>query len=120
MPTVLLVEDDHAICAMVTEILEDEGYTVAGVVNGRHALDRLATRIPDLIITDITMPEMDGVELCAAIQAQPSLTSIPIIVMSAGNNQPLAAQCRCAAFLAKPFHITTLLTTVTAVLAPLP
>jgi CheY-like chemotaxis protein len=117
MSTVLIVEDDHAMCAIIPEILEDAGYTVAGVVNGRRALDRLATGIPDLIITDITMPEMDGVELCQAIQ--PTLASIPIIVMSAGTNQPLAAQCRCAAFLAKPFHITTLITAVAAVLSPM-
>jgi CheY-like chemotaxis protein len=118
MPTVLIVEDDRPICDMLTDILEDAGYTVVAAVNGRRALDRLATLIPDLIITDIMMPEMDGLELCAAVQAKPHLAGIPVIVMSAGSQQPLRAQCRCAAFLAKPFHMTTLVTMVATVLPP--
>jgi CheY-like chemotaxis protein len=118
MPTVLIVEDDRPICDMLTDILEDAGYTVVAAANGRQALDRLATLVPDLILTDIMMPEMDGLELCAALQAQPHLASIPVIVMSAVSQQPLLAQCRCAAFLAKPFHITTLVTTVATILHP--
>jgi CheY-like chemotaxis protein len=119
MPTVLIVEDDHAIRDMVTEVLEDEGYTVVGAVNGRRALERLATLLPDLILTDIMMPEMDGVALCQAVRVQPSLANIPIIIMSAGNNQPLAAQCGSAAFLAKPFHVPALVATVARVLPQL-
>jgi CheY-like chemotaxis protein len=116
MPTVLIVEDDRPICDLLTDILEDAGYVVVAAANGRHALDRMATVIPDLIITDIMMPEMDGLELCAAVKAQPHLATIPIIVMSAVSQQPLLAQDQYAAFLNKPFHITTLIDTVATVL----
>jgi CheY-like chemotaxis protein len=65
MPTVLIVEDDRPICDLMTDILEDAGYNVVAAANGRRALHRLATLIPDLILTDIMMPEMDGLERCA-------------------------------------------------------
>jgi CheY-like chemotaxis protein len=118
MPTVLIVEDDRPICDLLTDILEDAGYTVVAAANGRRALNQLATLVPDLIITDIMMPELDGMELCTAVQAQAHLATIPIIVMSAVSQQPLIAACGCVAFLAKPFQITTLLHTVATVLPP--
>ena len=118
MPTSLIVEDDRPICDLLTNILEDAGYAVVAEANGRRALDRLATLVPDLILTDIMMPEMDGLELCAAVQAQPHLATIPIIVMSAVTQQPLLAPCRCTAFLAKPFQITSVIHTVATVLPP--
>jgi CheY-like chemotaxis protein len=116
MPTILVVEDDAAIQIMVTDILEDEGYTVLRAGHGGQALAILATHLPDLLVTDIMMPEMDGVTLCAAVQANPQTARLPIIVMSAGANAELAFRCHATAFLAKPFPMMTLLTSVAAVL----
>jgi CheY-like chemotaxis protein len=117
MSTILIVEDDTHIRTVLAEVLEDEGYTTLGAANGRLALDALtSTSRPDLIITDIMMPVMDGLRLCASVQADPATASIPVMLMSAGNNQHLADGCRCAAFLSKPFQITTVLDLVSAVL----
>jgi DNA-binding response OmpR family regulator len=118
MPTVLIAEDDAAIRALVTDILEDEGYTVASVINGRLALEYLGTHRPDLIITDVMMPELDGIALCAAVHAQTSLATIPIMLMSAAADVPAGAMTLSTTFLAKPFHVTTLLATVAAILRP--
>jgi CheY-like chemotaxis protein len=117
MSTILIVEDDTHIRNVLAEVLEDEGYTTLRAENGQLALQALAsTSRPDLIITDIMMPVMDGLRLCASVQADPEIASIPIMVMSAGNNQYLAEGCRCAGFLAKPFQITTVLDMVSTVL----
>ena len=117
MSTILIVEDDTHIRTVLAELLEDEGYTTLGAANGRLALQALAsTSRPDLIITDIMMPVMDGLRLCASVQADPATASIPIMVMSAGTNQHLTDGCRYAAFLAKPFQITTVLDMVSTVL----
>jgi CheY-like chemotaxis protein len=116
MASILIVEDDAHIRAFLTELLEDEGYAATGATNGRVALQALAAAIPDLIITDILMPEMDGITLCSEVQANPLTARIPIIVCSASHDQVLGDPCAPAAFLSKPFHLTTVLDTITAVL----
>jgi CheY-like chemotaxis protein len=117
MSTIMIVEDDTQIRNVLAEVLEDEGYTTLGAANGSLALQALAsTTRPDLIITDIMMPVMDGLRLCASVQADPATAGIPIMLMSAGNNQHMVDGCRCAAFLAKPFQITTVLDLVSTVL----
>jgi CheY-like chemotaxis protein len=116
MPTILVVEDDVALQCMLTDILEEDGYTVLRAAHGGQALAILSTQLPDLLLTDIMMPEIDGVTLCAAVQANPQTAQLPIIVMSAGAHAALAYRCHATAFLAKPFPMLTLLTTVAAVL----
>ena len=116
MSTIMIVEDDTQIRNVLSEVLEDEGYSTHGAANGSLALEALSTSRPDLIITDIMMPVMDGLRLCASLQADPATAGIPVMLMSASNNQHLAAGCRCAAFLAKPFQITTVLDLVSTVL----
>src|SRR5687768_9834911 len=98
MSTILIVEDDIHIRNVLAEVLEDEGYTTLGAANGWLALETLAsTSRPDLIITDIMMPVMDGLRMCASVQSNPATASIPIMVMSAGNNQHLLDGCHFAA-----------------------
>lgn len=63
MKSILLVEDDDGLRSILTEGLTDTGYDVIEAANGRQALERLQAHDPDIILTDLSMPEMDGIEL---------------------------------------------------------
>ncbi|HYF62401.1 MAG TPA: response regulator [Herpetosiphonaceae bacterium] len=112
MSTILVVEDDRALCSFLVDVLEDEGYTVVTCHDGLEGLMRLETLHPDLIFTDVMMPNLDGVELCRYVQANPVTRHIPIIVCSAGRQDAFADRCDYAAFLSKPFDLDALLETV--------
>lgn len=115
-PCVILVVDDEVpITLLLRDILVDEGYTVLTAPEGQSALAVTATVHPDLIITDLMMPGMDGRVLCAEVHAQPPTADIPVIVMSAAYHpQPTDSF---AAAIAKPFSIDQLLAVVTTCLS---
>lgn len=82
-PRVALVVDDsmlirHTVC----RFLEERGFTVEAATNGLEALELLATLEPDIIITDIQMPRMSGVELISALKRDPRTAQIPIVALS--------------------------------------
>lgn len=117
MAQILVVDDDPPLQQFLIDILEDAGHQVRVVPHGAAAMQVLMIEHPDLIITDIMMPHLDGIGVCEQVQAQPDLAHIPIILISAGRKPPHHDRCRYAAFLEKPFGLTTLLDTVDAVLA---
>lgn len=88
--TILVVEDDHDIRVSVRNLLEDEGYRVLSVTNGRIALDLLerADPAPSLIILDLMLPVMDGWQFAERLRARPRLADIPIVIMSAYDHPP--------------------------------
>lgn len=106
MPTILVVEDELDVATMIGTVLEDEGYEVILARQGREALDILAARRPDLVVSDLMMPVMDGYALCAAMQVNPEWRSIPLVLVSAGAPPPDSGYTR---FLPKPFAIDALL-----------
>jgi two-component system, chemotaxis family, chemotaxis protein CheY len=120
LATVLLVDDDTNILGVTTIILEYCGYTVRSKANGREALDYLESLergdLPDLILSDTMMPAMDGRELRRRLQANPSLSSIPFVLMSAALRAPAQEGLHYSAFLAKPFMAQELLSTLEKVL----
>lgn len=81
---ILIVDDDPGIRNLLTYALTSEGYRVAVAENGRLALDRLAVDPPDLILLDMNMPVMDGLEFLAAYSAQPG-PHRPVIAFTAGT-----------------------------------
>ncbi|MCP3144101.1 response regulator [Pyxidicoccus xibeiensis] len=82
MNTVLLVDDEPSLLDLYTLVLEDLGLVVATAVNGEEAL-RMAPQLrPDLIITDLMMPRMNGLELCLCLQDDPRVRDIPVIIHS--------------------------------------
>ncbi|MFM0061015.1 response regulator [Paraburkholderia phytofirmans] len=83
MPTILLVDNDPEILAALSAALEWRGYRVLLSKDGRSALEHAGRILPDLIVTDCSMPEMDGVELCRRLKLYPALTAIPVIMVSA-------------------------------------
>ncbi|MDP1749793.1 MAG: response regulator [Reyranella sp.] len=81
--TVLIAEDDDEQRQRVREILDAQGWVVMEAANGRLALDALASQVPDVILLDLMMPEMDGFEVVAALQANPAWRDIPVVVVTA-------------------------------------
>ncbi len=80
---VLVVEDDIATRAVLRRTLAQEGWLVEEAENGKVALERLADRIPDLILLDLMMPEMDGFEFLEALRTAQTWQTIPVVVITA-------------------------------------
>jgi CheY-like chemotaxis protein len=81
-PRVLLVEDDRDTREMYCEYLRFSGMDVSQARNGRGALVRAAACPPDVVVTDIAMPEMDGLELARRLRGQAATHDVPIIAVS--------------------------------------
>jgi CheY-like chemotaxis protein len=103
MPTarILVAEDEPDLLHMLEVLLGMWGYHVVAARNGAEALERAAPR-PDLLLTDLSMPEMDGLELCRRFRARPILRSVPIIVVSALPRLPAGMLGTVEAFFPKP------------------
>jgi signal transduction histidine kinase/CheY-like chemotaxis protein len=80
---VLVVEDDEEHRHLVRAILGAQGWVVREAANGRLALDALAAKLPDILLLDLMMPEMDGFQLVATLQANPEWRDIPVVVVTA-------------------------------------
>ena len=80
---VLVVEDDADTREMLQRMLEREGFTVVQAADGRAGLDRVAENCPSLILLDLLMPQMNGFEFLAELQARPQWRSIPVVVVTA-------------------------------------
>ena len=81
--TVLVVEDDEEQRQLVRTILDAQGWVVREAANGLLALDALASGLPDIVLLDLMMPEMDGFQLVAALQENLAWRDIPVVVVTA-------------------------------------
>jgi CheY-like chemotaxis protein len=104
MATILVVDDEQPVVDLLTDMLEDEGHTVVSAYNGRIALELVAHQQPDLIISDVMMPFVDGIQLCRRLREEHDAKSLPVILMSAALPPDLSS-CGANAFLGKPFDI---------------
>jgi CheY-like chemotaxis protein len=108
--TVLVVDDELAIVEALAEILAFEGYAVRSAANGRAALELLAKERVDVVLMDVMMPTMSGVDAGRAMQADARLRDIPIVLMTAG---PLPdSDVRWFTTLRKPFELSALMSAV--------
>ena len=112
MPTILVVEDELPISDIIISILSIADYRVVVARNGQEALVCLEGERPDLILSDIMMPVMDGRDLCKKLHAHPEHSSIPVVLMSAAYTSINLDGCKHSAFLKKPFAVDELLSTV--------
>ncbi len=80
---ILAVDDTPASLRLLTDILHGEGYTVRSAINGELALRAAVAQAPQLILLDISMPDVDGFEVCRRIKQEPQLRDVPIIFVSA-------------------------------------
>jgi DNA-binding response OmpR family regulator len=119
MKKILLVEDTPIIAEEIADILEMENYRVSIVHNGRDAIEYLKTSTPDLIITDLLMPEVDGFTLIKGIRENPSLKKVPIIVLSAKTDEEAmkrVAKLGASSFIKKPCKPSILMESISTVL----
>ena len=103
---VLVAEDDEDVALLITQMLKNEGYCYHWAENGKEAMETIARKQPQLIITDIMMPQMDGIELIKNIRADENTNHIPIIVVSArteNNDRLIGLDAGAEVYLGKPF-----------------
>jgi DNA-binding response OmpR family regulator len=110
-PRILVADDDAWILRMVTTVLEKRGYVVTTASDGEDAYDQAIESPPDLVITDVMMPKMDGWTLAKALRARPEFAFVPIIFLTAlGSDDDRIKGFRLGAddYLPKPFRFEEL------------
>jgi DNA-binding response OmpR family regulator len=108
--TILVVDDDTAILDMITQVLIEEDYQVVTANNGRSAVDLAHEQLPQLILLDLMMPEMNGWQVVEALRISPKTRPIPILLLSARREMASAAgELGVTAYLEKPFDLDELL-----------
>lgn len=112
MTLILVVDDEISIVEMLSAVLGEEGYEVMTANNGQEGLKLMQDTLPALVMSDVMMPLLDGLELCRRMQADGRLRLIPVVLMSAARTASYLKECKNAAFLKKPFEISEMLQTV--------
>ena len=117
---ILIVEDDHDIAQIARMILQKEGYEVSLAADGLEGLELVSENPPHLIITDVMMPDMDGLQFIAALKQKEQSAQIPVMMMSALTEDGHAQRGRAAGaeyYLKKPFERAQLVAAVKGVFA---
>ncbi|HEY2922148.1 MAG TPA: PAS domain S-box protein, partial [Candidatus Binatia bacterium] len=89
-PIVLIVKDDPAVLSLLVDLLEPEGYKIFQAQSARRALELTATVRADIILCDVVMPEMNGLELCQRLKRDPKTSDIPVMLVSAVRKEDAA------------------------------
>jgi CheY-like chemotaxis protein/predicted regulator of Ras-like GTPase activity (Roadblock/LC7/MglB family) len=120
MPRVLVVDDSLSVRKMVERALETKGLEVIAASSGAEAIERLDSSLPDLIVCDVVMPDVDGYGICESVRAHPVLCHTPVLLISGIVNGAVldrAARVRSSAVLRKPFTADDLTRKVDELLA---
>lgn len=107
VPHLLVVDDSPRNIQYLGSVLRDEGYAVSVALNGKQALERAHSLHPNLVLLDVMMPEMDGLEVCRQMKSDPQLTDIPVIFISAkGSPEDVVAGLSAGGvdYIRKPFQ----------------
>jgi DNA-binding response OmpR family regulator len=113
---VLVVEDDRTVAEVVTRYLEREGFAVESVGDGNEALARADAQLPDLVVLDIMLPGLDGLEVCRLLRSR---APIPVVMLTARGSEEdrvLGLELGADDYVAKPFSPRELTARVKAVL----
>lgn len=117
---ILIVDDEEGMLALLRQALEDRGYEVATAANAIDAGIQISGNLPSLILMDIKMPGIDGLQACAAIKKNPKTKDIPIIVVSALANESdinKAKKTGIADYLVKPIDIEKLIAKIKSIIS---
>ena len=103
---ILVTEDSPTILAIMTQVLEEEGFLVISALDGLEALQKARAELPDLIILDLMLPKMDGYKVCRMLKFDDKYKNIPIIMLSGRDKESdlkLGTEVGADAYLTKPF-----------------
>ena len=113
--TVLIVEDNELNMKLFHDLLEAHGYDTVGTSSGIEAFELARTRRPDLILMDIQLPDVSGLEVTKWIKDDPGLHQIPVVAVTAfamNGDEERIRQGGCEAYLSKPISIAKFMETV--------
>ncbi len=119
MKRVLIVDDEPEVVELISIVLDRDDLQLLETYDGDEALEIIRAQRPDLMITDLMMPGLDGIELCKRVKADPASNSMMIITMSA-RRELYSEDCGADEFIRKPFDITHVVETVDRLLAAQP
>ncbi len=112
---ILVVEDEESLLKLESILLTSKGYEVRGVSNGQAALEAIAEELPDLVLLDIMLPEMDGFEVCRRLKNDPGTKGIPVIMLTAKKSrEDMARGEKVGAdwYITKPFKSAMVIETI--------
>jgi len=119
MTRILVVEDDRDIAELVERYLQKAGFSIELLSSGRDALKAIADRTPDLLVLDLMLPHVDGLEVCRIVRGNDATAAIPIIMLTARTEESeriVGLELGADDYLAKPFSPNELVARVRALL----
>ena len=119
--TVLIVEDNELNMKLFHDLLEAHGYFIVGTRSGVEAIELARTHRPDLILMDIQLPEVSGLEVTKRIKDDPELHRIPVVAVTAfamKGDEERILQGGCEAYLSKPISVAKFMETIGRFLDP--
>ena len=112
---ILIVEDDPKSLVLTRDLLQVSGYSTIEATDGEQGVELAKSKKPDLILMDIQMPKMDGLEATRILKADATTSNIPVLALTSyamKGDEERILQAGCDGYLAKPFNIQELLKTV--------
>jgi two-component system cell cycle response regulator DivK len=116
---ILIIEDDEMNLDMMIQRLELRGYRVLGAINGLDGIDLAREELPDLILMDVNLPEINGLEATRRLKAEPATRHIPVVALTAhamAGDRDKALQAGCDDYETKPVNFQRLLSKIEALL----
>jgi two-component system, OmpR family, alkaline phosphatase synthesis response regulator PhoP len=116
---ILIVEDDPDIAALVARYLDKAGFATERAATGREAIQAITERKPDLVVLDLMLPQMDGLEVCRLVRSHEATSAVPIIMLTARAEESeriVGLELGADDYLAKPFSPNELVARVRALL----
>ena len=116
---ILVVDDEKDIVELLQYNLEKEGYNISSAFSGEQCLENVKTELPDLILLDLMLPEIDGLDVCKILKSNSRTSNIPIIMLTAKGEETdivLGLELGADDYITKPFKVRELLARVKAVL----
>lgn len=120
-PRILVVDDEPAIVEGLCEALEFLGYQVQAAFDGQQALDAIDQDRPDLVVLDVLMPRLDGLQVLRILRGNPTTKDLPVIMLTAlGSDVAIVEGIKAGAtmYLTKPVELSKIASLISAILGP--